>query len=934
MSDNFLDLNNAANTFAASSENPLGLPIRGLGGSDRISGWGNADVILGNTGADIISGFEGADALYGGRGADLLFGNQGADQILGERGNDVIFGGRDNDVLLGGEGDDFLAGDAGTDILTGGDGSDAFVLDIRHSTTDRALADVITDFSKDGEDVFALTDGANDALTEADLNLETVGSDTFISLKATGAILARVQGVSAEQITGTFSTVRATLDDTEPGATTLSLIPGKATVQGQVGDEDYVDFFQFQVTETSIVDFSLTGLSADADLALYQDRDADGEVGEDEVISQSVRSGNANETIENVTLNPGNYFLSVEQYEGDTNYNLNVAGVAGTVARDLAGSQASTARQLPPDGEAELHDYVGGTDAVDTYRLEVINEGYLDVFTDYQEAAVNLNLWSDRNGNNQLDIDEIVAQGTNEIQLDSINPGTYYVSVTAPGVPTPYEISAINSPGSRVDTESYNTLFPGLPTTGTLSQKDDSDPNDPDNYADPYLLPDLGAGLTVTVTQESKDFDAYLRVVDLITGEVVAENDDIDTAGGNYDARVSFTTQQEGQYVVYASSVDAPGVGDYSLNATVTGTPTQTSISTASVSNSSSSSQELTPLTNLTTNVGGTPVKFDLVVQPLTGGQINSKPINAMHQGGFGDCFFMAALTATFGKIEDLSTAASKESTVLNSAITNDGNNYTISFNDYQRQSVPITVDNQVLAYPTKFNYKGRMVELNVSDMLYGARWAQSSKPTDASGQPIWASIFERAFANLQGGYEAIANGGDPGLALVNITGGQISELFSWKNDSPTNPEYSVYNSPSIRLDPTHGWVFSGFPSGTTPNEIFKSIQTALDGGGYVVAGTPGTNDQKPLYNGVLQEGHAYSVHNAYVDAQGRQMILLRNPWGQDNSGKTITEENGEQKILPVFAEEDPSRNFDDGFVAITFDAFLKNYYSLRLMKP
>ncbi|HEY9811779.1 MAG TPA: C2 family cysteine protease [Halomicronema sp.] len=950
MSDNFLDLNNTANTFAASSENPLGMPIRGLDGSDRISGSGNADVSFGNTGADIISGFEGADTFYGGRGGDLLFGNQGADLLLGERGNDVIYGGVGNDNLLGGDGDDFLSGDSGTDTLTGGDGSDAFVLDIRHSTTDRALADVITDFSQDGEDVFALTDGANDALTEADLTLETVGSDTFISLKATGAILAQVQGVSAEQITGTFSTVRATLDDTEVGATILSSIPGQVSVQGQVGDDDYVDLFQFQVAETSIVDFSLTGLSADADLAIYQDLDADGELGEDEIISQSVRSGNADETIKNVTLKPGNYFLSVEQFEGDTNYNLNVAGVAGTVARDLAGSQPSTARLLPPDGEAELHDYVGGTDAVDTYRLEVINSGYLDVLTDYQEAALNLNLWSDRNGNNQLEVDEIVAQGTNEIQLDIIDPGTYYVNVTAPGVPTSYEISAINSFGSRVDIESYKSLFPGLPITGTLSQNDDSDPNDPDNYADPYLLSDLGAGLTVRLTQESKDFDAYLRVVDLITGEVVAENDDIDTAGGNFDAQVSFTTAQGGQYVVYASSVDAPGVGDYTLNTTVTGTVTQTSGSSASAGNdiqlggasgSSSDSQGPDAPKKNTINISGTKTEFDTVYQPLTGGQITSIPINAMHQGSFGDCFFMAALTATFGKIEDPSKASDAVSSALKDedAITRNGNNFNIKLYNNKGQKETFTVDNQVLTYPTEFNYQGRMVKLKLSDKLYGARWQlEQPKPTDASGEsPIWPSIFERAFAKRQGGYEIINKGGNPGAALVWITGLQLSETFGWNPDS-ANPTYTLYISPTV----TEDGQLSGQTSTTTRDEIFKSIQTTLEKKGYVVAGTKnlGGGDQKPLYGGVLQQGHAYSVHNVYEvtvekkDAEGKtmkdsngntvteiqKMILVRNPWGKDNK-------------IDAKAAEDPSSDTKDGFIAIKFNEFLNNFDSLSLTK-
>lgn len=944
MSENFLDLNNTANTFAASSDNPLGLPIRGLDGSDRISGSANADLIFGNTGADIISGLEGADTLYGGRGADLLFGNQGADLLLGERGNDVIYGGVGEDNLLGGEGDDFLAGDAGTDTLTGDEGSDAFVLDIRHSTTDRALADIITDFSKDGEDVFALTDGANDALTEADLNLETVGSDTFISLKATGAILAQVQGVTAEQITGTFSTVSATLDDTEVGATILSSIPGQVSVQGQVGDDDYVDLLQFQVGETSIVDFSLTGLSADADLALYQDLDGDGELGEDEIISQSVRAGNADETIENVTLNPGNYFLSVEQFEGDTNYNLNVAGVAGTVARDLAGSDTSTARLLPPDGEAELHDYVGGTDAVDTYRLEVINGGYLDVFTDYQEAALNLNLWSDRNGNNQMDIDEIVAQGTNEIQQDNIAPGTYYVTVTAPGAATPYEISGITSPGSRVDIESYDPLFPGIATNGTLNQNDDFDPNDPDNYADPYLLPELGAGLTVTVTQESKDFDAYLSVVDLITGEVVAENDDIDTAGGNFDAQVSFTTAQGGQYVVYASSVDAPGVGDYTLNTTVTGTVTQTSVSSAAASSNaqsvgaSNSSSGSPVASNSALDSNGllpAPVWLEkgqradtgltqdtlhnFIYKPLTGGKVNEIKLNSLNQQRFGDCAFIAALAATFGKIENPNDDASAISTVLNNAITPDGNNYTLKFYNYTTGVAGnVTVDNQVVT-------KNQVVTVNIVDqngkvvdqkkqpyeLVFGATWnnKQAVTPDEASGQNVWGPIFERAYAKWRGqetsrnGYDVIGNGDQTGVVLRRVTGKALQEIF-W-DPSKSDPRYSFIE----RVNETGTYNSLG---SSTPDEIFNKIQTALNDQNnkrYVVTGTISNAEKES--GGKLVGGHAYSVHNAY-QVDGQKMILVRNPWGKDTNKGSVDDRN-------------------DGFVALTFDEFLKNFDQVSL---
>ena len=686
-----------------------------------------------------------------------------------------------------------------------------------------------------------------------------------------------------------------------------------------MGDEDYADFFQFQVTETSIVNLGLSGLSADADVAVYKDKNNDGELGGDEIISAGERSGAENETIENVILDPGKYFLSVEAYEGNTNYSLSLAGVAGTVAPDLAGDRPSTARLLSADGEVELHDYVGGADAMDAYRLEVLNPGYLDVSTDNRKANLDLNVtvWSDRNSNDRLDADEIVAEGTNSIQQDNINPGTYYVNVTAPGTATPYKISAISELGSRVDIESYTSLYAGVPTTGTLTQNDNFDPKDEENYADPYLIPELGAGLTVTVTQESEDFDASLRVVDLLTGKVIVENDDINPQDGNFNAQVSFTTEERGKYVVYASSVDAPGLGDYTLNTTVTGTPIESTLRSASA-------DTLKPpdVPKFQVNLEGQNINVDTIYKPLTGGQISSIPINSINQNNFGDCFFLAALTSTFGQIDkNLSNANSKESAVLKKAISTDGTKYAVTFyHNLSNKPETITVDNQVLAYPKELTTpSGKKGTINPS--LYGASWIKPLPlPEQASGKPIAASVFERAFAVWKGSYATINAGGNPGDALRWITG-KRTDVIQWKPDSE-KPEYQLVPAANFISGNTYN---SPFPK-VTKDELFTTIKTTLDGGGYLTAGTPGSGDDtKQLYNGVLYQSHAYSVHNAY-EKDGQKLILLRNPHGIDNT-------NGKNRS-PVKAAEDPSNDLKDGFITIKFDAFLKNFDSLNLLKP
>lgn len=923
-SNNLFDLTSGVDIFTIDSKVPAGFGIRSLAGADSIVGSDRPDLVYGNDGSDSISGGIENDSLQGGRGADLLLGNAGADYLQGERGNDVIYGGEDNDTLIGQEGDDFLAGGAGVDSLIGSDGSDAFVLNVADAITNPALADTIADFSDEEGDVIALTDGGGDALTEADVTLEANGTDTFIRLKATGAILARVQGASPASLTGLFSTVKATLDDTEPGATVLGSIPGGANLQGAVGDEDYADFFQFQVKETSIVNLGLSGLSADADVALYKDKNDDGELGGDEIISASERSGIANETIENVTLDPGKYFLSVEAFEGNTNYSLSLAGVAGTVAADLAGDRSSTSRMLPTDGEVELQDYVGGADAVDAYRLEVINAGYLDVSTDNRKADLNLTVWSDRNSNNQLDADEIVAQGPNEIQEDNINPGTYFVNVTAPGVATPYEIAAISEPGSRVEVEAYESLFPGVPTTGTLTQNDNFDPNDLENYADPYLLPELGAGLTVTVTQQSDDFDAYLTVVDLLTGEVIVENNDINTSGGDFNAGVSFTTEQGGQYVVFASSVDAPGLGDYTLNTTVTGTAgagapglgdntPNTTVTETPVANPvpSASADTQSPPAEFQSTFQSTtkqPIK-QLQYASLTGGLFQPIQISGINQGMFANCVFLASMAATFGKIEDPREANSKQSPVLDQLIKRDGNNnYTLQFyNSITGQPRPVIVDDQVVVDPEKNN------------TLYGVRWAKLPvQPNAASEQFIWASIAERAYAKFRGeetgrnGYNVIGNGDHGGLVLKRLTGNAVTEV-KW-NFSGANTEYLSVEY----LDDNNAANRNILARDLTPDLLFQRIQDTLNQNRYGLAITAPTAKQDS--GELLANSHAYSIHNAYEAPNGKKMILMLNPWGYDNQGGVI-------------GREDPSSNTKDGFVAITFDQFLENFNAVTLSK-
>jgi uncharacterized repeat protein (TIGR01451 family) len=91
-----------------------------------------------------------------------------------------------------------------------------------------------------------------------------------------------------------------------------------------VGNVDPIDYYRFSLTNPSGVTLKLSGLSADADLELSQDKNGDGVISSNEVIQLSEAVDNQDENIEITALAPGDYFVKVSQYDGDTNYNLSL----------------------------------------------------------------------------------------------------------------------------------------------------------------------------------------------------------------------------------------------------------------------------------------------------------------------------------------------------------------------------------------------------------------------------------------------------------------------------------------------------------------------------------------------------------------------------------------------------------------------------------
>ncbi|MFK0731273.1 MAG: pre-peptidase C-terminal domain-containing protein [Gloeotrichia echinulata GP01] len=97
-----------------------------------------------------------------------------------------------------------------------------------------------------------------------------------------------------------------------------------------IGNVDPTDYYRFSLTNPSGVTLNLTGLLADVDLELSQDKNGDGLISSSEVIQLSEAVDNQDENIEITALAPGDYFVKVSQYDGDTNYNLSLTPTTAT----------------------------------------------------------------------------------------------------------------------------------------------------------------------------------------------------------------------------------------------------------------------------------------------------------------------------------------------------------------------------------------------------------------------------------------------------------------------------------------------------------------------------------------------------------------------------------------------------------------------------
>jgi len=184
-----------------------------------------------------------------------------------------------------------------------------------------------------------------------------------------------------------------------------------------VGGSDTTDFFRFTLSGSTTFNLSLSGLSADADIRLYN--------GSGSEIARSALSGTANEAISR-SLTSGTYYAEVYAFgAANTNYSLRLQGVSGTVD---PGTSISTARDQGniTRGNRSINDFVGSTDTNDYIQFQL---------SEYSEFNLSLgNLASDADVQLLSSSGTVIASSTRagtaaEAIATRLNVGTYYVRV-------------------------------------------------------------------------------------------------------------------------------------------------------------------------------------------------------------------------------------------------------------------------------------------------------------------------------------------------------------------------------------------------------------------------------------------------------------------------------------------------------------------------